>query len=104
MCRIKKESVVSGILDWEFAYSGSSLADIGHILRPPLGLINQFEQNLIDGFVENGGLLPVSWKVMSKLLDLLAWVEFLNRPNSRVNVINSARKVISNAMNELSHF
>lgn len=101
--RTEEEWVVSGILDWEFAYSGSTLADIGHILRSPLGLMNQFEQSLIYGFVENDGFLPVNWKVMSKLLDLLAWVEFLNRPTSRVNVINSARKVISDTMNELSY-
>ncbi|MDJ0696634.1 MAG: phosphotransferase [Mastigocoleus sp. MO_167.B18] len=74
----QKGWTVSGILDWEFAYSGSTLADIGHILRYPLSAKNRFEQNLIDGFVENGGFFPIKWKAMSKLLDLLAWVEFLN--------------------------
>ncbi|KST69451.1 hypothetical protein BC008_35615 [Mastigocoleus testarum BC008] len=67
----QKGWMVSGILDWEFAYSGSTLADIGHILRHPLGAKSRFEQNLIDSFVKNGGFLPTKWKVMSKLLYLL---------------------------------
>lgn len=52
----------------------------------------------IQGYVENGGLLPSQWRRVSKLLDLLAWVDFLNRDVSST-VISSAKQVLINTMN-----
>jgi aminoglycoside phosphotransferase (APT) family kinase protein len=90
--------VVGGVIDWEFGYSGLSLADIGHILRPPLDALSGWENGLIQGYIANGGIVPSQWRRVSKLLDLLAWVDFLNRDVSST-VISSAKQVLINTMN-----
>lgn len=89
--------VVGGVIDWEFAYSGSPMADIGHILRPHDDSLPKWEDFFIQGYVENGGLLPSQWRRVSRLLDLLAWVDFLNRDLSST-VISSAKQVLINTM------
>lgn len=89
---------IGGVIDWEFAYSGSSMADVGHILRPHDDGLPGWEDFLIQGYVDNGGLLPSQWRRVSKLLDLLAWVDFLNRDVSST-VIISAKRVLMNTMN-----
>ncbi|BAZ17698.1 putative phosphotransferase enzyme family [Calothrix sp. NIES-4071] len=89
---------IGGVIDWEFAYSGLPLADIGHILRPPLDALPDWSEYLIQGYMDNGGIIPGQWRRISKLLDLLAWVDFLNRDVSST-VISSARQVLINTMN-----
>jgi aminoglycoside phosphotransferase (APT) family kinase protein len=85
---------VSGVVDWEYAVSATPLVDLGHILRPPLGDIEPFERNLIEGFASHGGNLVPQWKRACRLLDLLNWVSFLNRPDPGRAVIESAREMI----------
>jgi hypothetical protein len=85
---------VSGVLDWEFAHSGSPLADLGHLLRPPAGALPGFEQGLLDGYTGAGGSLPAAWRPIARLLDLVAFVEFLSRPGAGPEVVRSARGAI----------
>jgi len=68
---------VSGVLDWEFAFSGSPLLDVGHFLRyeqidKPLR-----EPNFSRAFIENGGNLPDNWREIVRVIDLTALVECL---------------------------
>ncbi|MCG8694412.1 MAG: phosphotransferase [Minwuiales bacterium] len=91
---------VSAVLDWEFAFSGSPLVDLGHLLRRPGGDMPAFEAGLIDGYRENGGDLPSGWKPMARLLDLTAWVDFLNQPGDRPNLHEAARRTIVKTMQE----
>jgi fructokinase len=89
---------VSGVLDWEYAHSGSPLEDLGHILRPPAGAVPGFQQGLIQGYTANGGKLPPTWRAVSRLLDLTAFVEFLSRPLARPEVIRSARQAVQDTI------
>lgn len=71
---------VSAVLDWEFAFAGSPLIDIGNMFRyshlhPPV-----FEKEFLRGYQEQGGVLPSEWKKVAKLVDLLSLCEFLNAP------------------------
>jgi aminoglycoside phosphotransferase (APT) family kinase protein len=71
---------ISAVLDWEFAFSGSPLADIGNMLRfrgtyPP-----SFASAFIAGYREAGGKLPPDWREVSEALDLYALADFLIRP------------------------
>lgn len=73
---------VSAVLDWEFAFAGSPLCDIGNMLRyehlhPPV-----FEERFIQGFLDYGGSLPPAWKKTTKLVDLLSLCQFLDSPTS----------------------
>lgn len=92
--------IVSAVLDWEFAFSGCPLVDIGHVLRRPAGDMPEFESGLIEGYRTNGGDLTTSWKPMARLLDLMAWVDFLNQPGDRPNLYEAARQTVVDTMDE----
>jgi aminoglycoside phosphotransferase (APT) family kinase protein len=71
---------VSAVLDWEFAFSGSPLTDIGNMLRfrdeqPP-----GFADGFIGGYQDAGGPLPPGWREVSAALDLYALADLLTRP------------------------
>jgi aminoglycoside phosphotransferase (APT) family kinase protein len=71
---------VSAVLDWEFAFSGSPLTDIGNMLRfrdeqPP-----GFADGFLGGYQDAGGPLPPDWREVSEALDLYALADLLTRP------------------------
>ena len=71
---------VTGVLDWEFAFSSSPLFDIGNMLRfrdeqPPA-----FTEGFITGYTRAGGHLPENWREISQAADLFALADFLTRP------------------------
>jgi aminoglycoside phosphotransferase (APT) family kinase protein len=71
---------ISAVLDWEFAFSGSPLADVGNMLRfrdahPP-----GFADGFVAGFRDGGGRLPPGWRETSEALELYALFDFLTRP------------------------
>jgi aminoglycoside phosphotransferase (APT) family kinase protein len=68
---------VAAILDWELAFSGSPLLDVGHFLRYELDATPLREPCFSRAFVEHGGHLPDNWKLVVKLIDLTGLVECL---------------------------
>jgi aminoglycoside phosphotransferase (APT) family kinase protein len=71
---------ISAVLDWEFAFSGSPLTDVGNMLRfrdahPP-----GFADGFAAGYRDAGGALPPRWREISQALDLYALFDFLTRP------------------------
>ena len=72
---------VAAVLDWEFAFVGSPLGDVGNMLRGDEVLSPVFEPAFIEGFVQGGGTLPPDWKRIATLLDLLALCAFLTAPD-----------------------
>jgi aminoglycoside phosphotransferase (APT) family kinase protein len=71
---------ISAVLDWEFAFSGSPLTDVGNMLRfrdahPP-----SFAEGFVAGYQAAGGRLPPRWREISEALDLYALFDFLTRP------------------------
>ena len=67
---------VTAVLDWEFAYSGNPLADVGNLLRFPEDTGPAFT----SGFVAGCGPLPGDWRAVSAALDLFALVDLLTLP------------------------
>jgi aminoglycoside phosphotransferase (APT) family kinase protein len=72
--------LISAVLDWEFAFSGSPLTDVGNMLRfrdryPP-----GFTDGFLAGYQDAGGQLPPRWREISEALDLYALADFLTRP------------------------
>ena len=57
------------VLDWEFAYAGSNLSDIGQILRwrPP----DAFVQGFAESYSANGGHLVADWCRWAATFDLV---------------------------------
>jgi aminoglycoside phosphotransferase (APT) family kinase protein len=71
---------ISAVLDWEFAFSGSPLADIGNMLRFSSRYPRGFPGGFIAGYQQAGGELPAHWRELSEALDLYALADFLTRP------------------------
>jgi fructokinase len=73
---------VTAVLDWEFAFSGSPLHDIGNMLRAGRTIPPAFAAGFTGGFSDGGGDLPPDWREISQALDLFALADLLTRPVS----------------------
>ena len=74
------EGGITGVLDWEFAHSGSSYMDIGNLLRH---VSAEWEKDLAIGLREGGFELPPDWRFRSLVIDLASHLEFLTSDRSR---------------------
>ena len=70
---------VAAVLDWEFAVSGSPLADIANFVRYERAAHPRAEPHFSSGYVQAGGSLPADWRYLAKVLDLVALCESLTR-------------------------
>lgn len=70
---------ISGILDWEFSFSGSSLFDVASMLRYAHHLPNNFETSFIKGLNNSRYKLDDSWQIIIKLLNLISLIDCLDR-------------------------
>ncbi|MGX6606753.1 phosphotransferase family protein [Micromonosporaceae bacterium Da 78-11] len=69
---------LTALLDWEYAFSSSTLVDVGNLIRHerPAGFVPGF----LAGFTAHGGDLPPDWQRLSRGLDLYALADLLTRP------------------------
>ncbi|MFZ4116398.1 MAG: phosphotransferase family protein [Chthoniobacterales bacterium] len=85
---------VVAILDWEFSFAGSYFWDMGLFLRYAHKLPSCYEEGFIKGVETTGEMLPSTWKLKAKLLDLLSLLQLLqhdageSRPNLTSDVIS----------------
>lgn len=90
-----RDGAVAAVLDWEFAFAGSPFVDLGNLLRPPRGDDATFVAAVADGYRAAGGVLPAAWRRMSELMDLLAWADFLSRPDPDAALVADARTMVA---------
>lgn len=91
---------VAAVLDWEFAFSGSPLLDVGHFLRYEKVSAPLREPFFSRAFVENGGSLPDNWRNASRVIDLTALVELLTHPYLPDDVASEILELIHATLNE----
>jgi len=78
---------ISAILDWEFAFSSSSLWDVANMLRYSHHLPDTFEKAFLQGLCQNGVELIENWRICIYLLNCLSLLDclvrssFENQPN-----------------------
>jgi aminoglycoside phosphotransferase (APT) family kinase protein len=77
---------VAAVLDWEFAFSGSPLLDVGHFLRYERMNNLLREPHFSRAYVENGGVLPDNWREIARVIDLTALVQILTIENLPTDV------------------
>ena len=75
---------ITGVLDWEFAFSGSSLWDIANMLRYAHKMPKEFQNAFINALVKGGMQLPTNWEDTTHLLNLLALLDCLKRANAEI--------------------
>jgi hypothetical protein len=78
--------VVAAVLDWELAFSGSPLLDVGHFLRYERSSAPLREPHFSQGFVEHGGQLPDNWREIARVIDLTGLVECLTHDELPIEV------------------
>jgi aminoglycoside phosphotransferase (APT) family kinase protein len=89
---------IAAVLDWEFAFSGSSVIDIGNLLR--------FEHEspavesawFADAYRAAGGHLDNAWREQSLFADLLAQCAFLINTEELPNTCKTAIGVIDRTL------
>ncbi|WP_282019807.1 phosphotransferase family protein [Planomicrobium okeanokoites] len=91
---------VTGILDWEFAFSNSPLIDIANMLRYENGDGSSFMGPFISSYRDNGGILPQHWLQQAKLLDLIALCDLANKEDCGEVRLRDLQKLIRQTMNE----
>lgn len=75
--------VVAGVLDWEFAFAGVPVFDLGTLLRYDDELPPGLEAGLVEAYEGAAGALPRGWRRLALLLDLMNQLEFLRRGGDR---------------------
>jgi len=74
---------VTGVLDWEFAFSGSYLWDIANMLRYAHKMPHEFQEAFLSGLTSSGITLPKNWRITVYLLNLLSLLDCLKRSESK---------------------
>lgn len=69
---------ITGILDWEFSFSGSPFFDVANMLRYAHHMSPEFEKAFIQGLSENY-ILPKDWRITMHLLNLVSLLDCLTR-------------------------
>lgn len=95
---------ITAILDWEFAFAGHLLFDIGVFLRFAHTLPSCYQKGFIEGFTQQGGQLPEDWPLACKLYDALFLLDLLctNSKTQRPTMIKEATSLLAHYYQILS--
>jgi aminoglycoside phosphotransferase (APT) family kinase protein len=91
--RQKCRWTVSAVLDWECAFSGPPLFDIGNMLRFEEELTPDYVEGFLSGLRASSGELPERWRDLSKTLDLYALAGFLALPSGHPFLAKAAAAI-----------
>ena len=91
---------ISGILDWEYAFSGSPLIDIGNFLRYENVNSSKLLYEFIISYQDNGGYLPDKWLQKARLLDLISLCGLLDMKECGEVRAKDIKRLILNTMEE----
>jgi aminoglycoside phosphotransferase (APT) family kinase protein len=86
---------VAAILDWEFAFAGSMLCDIGNMLRYERPTQSRYEPYFSRGLLDGGWLAPDDWFLRARLADLPALCELLTRKDVPDAVVMELRDLLA---------
>ena len=89
---------VAAVLDWEFAFSGSTLFDVGNFLRYERGSRPLREPSFSRAFLEAGGELPDDWPDLARAIDLTSLCEILTRAPLPDDVVDDVVGLLRSAV------
>ncbi|WP_250311020.1 phosphotransferase [Rickettsia endosymbiont of Oedothorax gibbosus] len=91
--------ILSGILDWEFAYSGSVYGDIATLFRFKHLFDKQLKESFASGYSKVSKLLDSDWEKKAKLVDLVNSCDLLDSEDERPNMYNNITGLIADIVN-----
>jgi aminoglycoside phosphotransferase (APT) family kinase protein len=89
---------LAAVLDWEFAFSGSSVIDIGNLLRFEHESPAVESSWFADAYRAAGGHLDKAWREQAFFADLLAQCAFLINPEELPNTFRTAVGVVDHTL------
>lgn len=103
--KINGSWVVTGILDWEFAFSGSYLWDVANMFRYAHKMPPEFQNSLLNALQKNGIKLPAHWRTTIHLLNLSSLLDLLKRsdPQRHPKRCADIRELIDHILLELNN-
>jgi aminoglycoside phosphotransferase (APT) family kinase protein len=93
---------VAAVLDWEFAFAGPPLVDFGLFLRAGRRLPAGFADAFAGGYRVAGGALPARWLELSRLVDLLSQLTFLDGDEERPRIWAESKEVVQETIEILA--
>jgi len=91
---------VSALIDWEAAFSGSALWDVGSLFRYHRRYSEIFRQLFEQGYRDAGGTLPEDWFRIARLIDSTRLVETFNEERELPIVFSECRELIDSVVVE----
>ncbi|MBI4860635.1 MAG: phosphotransferase [Candidatus Riflebacteria bacterium] len=91
---------VAAVLDWEFAFSGTPLHDLGNFIRYERVDRPLVEPHFSEGYVSDGGKLPPDWWKLARAVDLTALCEILTRPGTPGSVTAEVLELVEATIEE----
>ncbi len=86
---------IAGILDWENAFFGSPLWDVGSLFRYASRYSLDFRMAFAHAYADAGGELPDDWWTLSRLLDATRVVAILAGDRELPSVFDDCRAIVS---------
>jgi aminoglycoside phosphotransferase (APT) family kinase protein len=93
---------IAAVLDWEFAFSGMPLNDVGIFLRHSASLPADYRDGFVAGYLEAGGELPGDWLRLARIIDLISLCYFLERPEDDPAVLRDVRPLIETTLRDFA--
>jgi aminoglycoside phosphotransferase (APT) family kinase protein len=97
---VARKWAVAAVLDWEFAVSGTTLADLGHFVCYERTSRPLVEPHFSQGYLEAGGTLPEDWRQVARIVDLASICESLTHEylpdGAAVELIELVRATVEN--------
>lgn len=91
---------VAALLDWEHAFLGGALWDVGSLFRYAHRYSERFRSAFEEGYRAAGGALPADWHLVSRLLDATRLVEIFDRAEDLPAVFRECHDLIKTLVNE----
>jgi aminoglycoside phosphotransferase (APT) family kinase protein len=90
---------VVAVLDWEFARPFTPLLDVAILMRHRAGWPDALQVGFEEGMRSHGGWLPDDWREVSRVVDLMNLLGFLNasgdRPTLYAAVVSQIDRTLS---------
>jgi aminoglycoside phosphotransferase (APT) family kinase protein len=95
-----RDGQLAAVLDWEFAFAGAPLNDVGNFLRYSARQQPAYESGFVNGYRAAGGQLPDDWKRLSRMVDLINLSDFLNRAESDSPIVTDVRPLVQRTLDD----
>ncbi len=83
---------VTGVLDWEYAYAGAPLADVGNLLRFETDPV--FAGAVAEAYADRAPDVPAGWLDVARALDLYALIDLASQEAPANPVVAGARELL----------